>query len=69
MRAAVRRELAGGVTSFVVSGVFSPVNAAQEERVGRIVEDELERARPAAGCALPPPLHAGSSSVHEHAAA
>ena len=48
----MRRELSGGVTSFVVSGVFSPVNAAQEEQVGRIVQDELQRTRSAAGAAL-----------------
>ena len=62
---AVRQELSGGVTSFVVSGVFSPVNASQEEEVGRIIEDEMEQASSAAGSLL---LCHFCSELHEASA-
>jgi N-methylhydantoinase A/oxoprolinase/acetone carboxylase beta subunit len=43
VRAAVRSDISNGITSFVISGVFSPVNASQEEQVGCIVEDEIQK--------------------------
>lgn len=44
LRAAVREDLGKGVNSFVISGVFSPVNSRHEVEAGRIVEDEITKA-------------------------
>ncbi|BDA41353.1 probable D-/L-hydantoinase subunit A at N-terminal half [Coccomyxa sp. Obi] len=44
VRAAVREDLREGITSIVISGVFSPVNSSQEARVKELVEDEIQNA-------------------------
>ena len=44
VRATVREDLGKGITSFVISGVFSPVNSTQEARVKQIVQDEFQQA-------------------------
>lgn len=49
MRAAVREDLHNGITSFVISGVFSPVNSSQETLVGHLVEDEVQQASTKSG--------------------
>lgn len=41
IRGAVQATWASGVRSFVISGVFSPLNAAQEEAAKVLVEDEV----------------------------
>ncbi|KAK9820469.1 hypothetical protein WJX72_010677 [[Myrmecia] bisecta] len=43
VRRALREVVAGGIPSVVVSGVFSPVNSSQEDRVHEILQDELRR--------------------------
>ncbi len=55
MRVAVRQDLDRGITSFVVSGVFSPVTSSQETRVKQILEDEIHQASAEGGnsCSAP----------------
>eukprot|EP00884_Botryococcus_braunii_P006537 jgi/Botrbrau1/15885/Bobra.40_1s0068.1 len=42
LRAVIRQSLDGGRRSFVVSGIFSPVNRSQEEAVGKLVLAEAK---------------------------
>lgn len=52
VRAAVREDLREGILSFVISGVFSPVNSSQEARVKELVEDELQKTSAECGNSL-----------------
>ncbi|EIE25109.1 DUF917-domain-containing protein [Coccomyxa subellipsoidea C-169] len=61
VRAAVRQDLDRGITSFVVSGVFSPVNSSQETRVKQILEDEIHQASTEGG----KPIQAHITLSHE----
>lgn len=44
VKAAMRSILARKISAVVVSGVFSPVNATQEQRVGALVRQAAEEA-------------------------
>lgn len=68
VRTAVRKDLREGIRSFVISGVFSPVNSCQEAMVKELVEDEIENACVKSGESLPPSVHIsllhGDSSLY-----
>ena len=49
VRTAVREDLRKGIMSFVISGVFSPVNNSQEAKVKELLEDELHKASAESG--------------------